>query len=295
METETQAAAAFQLPHQPATDRFWRRFRRNRGAVIGLSIVVFMVLLAVLAPVIAPHDPATQHSGRKLEPPSPEFPLGTDNLSRDLLSRIVYGARPSLGAAFAALSLIVSLGTILGAVSGYVGGWLDEIIMRIVDVLLAFPGLILALAIVGILGQSLGNVILGVVLVSWAGYARLVRGMVLEVRERLFVQAAISIGVPQRRIILRHIIPNIISPIIILASLEMGILILTIAGLNFLGLGIQPPTPEWGAMLNQGRTFFQRAPQLMILPGLMISLTVLGFNLLGDGLRDVLDPHHKDR
>jgi len=295
MERETQAAAAFQLPHQPATERFWRRFRRNRGAMIGLTIVMFVVLLAVLAPVIAPHDPATQYSGRKLEPPSGEFPLGTDNLSRDLLSRIVYGARPSLGAAFVALILIVSLGTVLGAVSGYAGGWLDEVIMRVVDVLLAFPGLILALAIVGILGQNLSNVILGVVLVSWAGYARLVRGMVLEVRERLFVQAAVSVGVPQWRIVLHHIIPNIISPIIILASLEMGVLILTIAGLNFLGLGIQPPAPEWGAMLNQGRNFFQRAPQLMILPGLMISLTVLGFNLLGDGLRDVLDPHHPNR
>ena len=157
---------------------------------------------------------------------------------------------------------------------------------------MAFPGLNLALAIVGVLGPGLANVILGITLVAWAGYARLVRGLVLEARERLFVQAAIALGVSRWRLLGRHLLPNILSPIIVLASLEMGVLLLTIAGLNFLGLGIQPPQPEWGAMLNQGRPFFQTAPQLMIYPGLLISLTVLGFNLLGDGLRDVLDPYY---
>lgn len=274
------------------TRDFLSRLRRNQGALLGLLIVIGLSLVAIYAPFLATHDPIEQHNGHKLEAPSAEFLLGTDNLNRDLYSRLIYGARPTIGAAALATAVIVSIGTIVGCLSGYLGGRLDSFLMRVVDTLLAFPGLILALAIVGVMGPGLINVLVGVTVVAWAGYARLVRGLVLEVRERLYVQAAIALGGSRNWILWRHVLPNVISPVIVLASLEMGVLILTIAGLNFLGLGIQPPEPEWGAMLNQGRPFFQSAPQLMIYPGLLISLTVLGFNLLGDGLRDVLDPQH---
>jgi peptide/nickel transport system permease protein len=275
----------------PTTD-FVRRLLRNRGAVIGLIIVAFMTTIALVAPLIAPHDPNKQFPLHRLETPSKGFPLGTDNLGRDILSRIIYGARPSIGSAVMATIIIISIGITVGAWSGYVGGILDDIAMRVVDVLLAFPNLILALAVVGILGPGLRNMLIAMTFAVWAGYARLVRGIVLELRERQFVKASIALGGRRSHIILQHILPNIISPVIVLASLQMGYLILSIAGLSFLGLGIQPPTAEWGAMLNAGRNFFQLAPRLMIIPGAAISVTVLGFNMLGDGLRDVLDPRH---
>lgn len=278
------------LPAVPSG--YWRlRLWRNRAAVVGLLLVSLVLLFMLAGPLLVKHDPLKQE-GRKLEAPSETYWLGTDNLGRDLFGRLVYGARPTIGTAALATVLIVLIGLVVGLLAGYSGGLVDEVLMRLVDVLLAFPGLILALAIVGMLGPGLWNVVMGAVLVSWAGYARLVRGLVLEIRERPFIQAAVALGAGHRLILLRHIVPNIISPLIVLASLEMGVLILTIAGLNFLGLGIQPPAAEWGAMLNQGRPYFQRAPQLMLYPGLLISLTVLGFNLLGDGLRDALDPRH---
>jgi peptide/nickel transport system permease protein len=264
---------------------------RNRAAVVGCVIVFAVVFIAITAPWLTPYDPDELVGGTFL-PPSSEFLLGTDNLGRDMLSRLMYGSRASIGASALATAVIVTIGITVGAWAGYSGGWVDSILMRIVDILLAFPSLILALAVVGVLGPGLRNMLIAVASVAWASYARLVRGMVLEIRERPFVQAAIALGGNRRFIVMKHIIPNIISPVIVLATLEMGILILTIAALNFLGLGVQPPTSEWGAMLNQGKNFFQRAPQVMIYPGLMISITVLGFNLLGDGLRDVLDPRH---
>jgi peptide/nickel transport system permease protein len=196
---------------------------------------------------------------------------------------------PIISAAVAT-TIILLIGVTVGVASGYIGGLFDDVSMRIVDILQAFPLLILALAIIGILGPGLQNVLLAVILVVWASYARLVRGIVLEIREQEFVMAAVSMGGSRLHIIVKHILPNIISPVLVLASLQMGFLLLTISGLSFLGLGIQPPTAEWGAMLNDGRNFFQVAPQLMIYPGIMITLTVLGFSLLGDGLRDVLDP-----
>lgn len=258
----------------------------------GLVLVIFVVVVALLAQVIAPHDPNTQYAGKRFAKPSLEFPLGTDALGRDTLSRLVYGARPSVGSAALATIFIALIGVTLGMIAGYAGGWADEVIMRVVEVLLALPSLLLALALVGVLGPSLQNVIFGAVLVWWAGYARLVRALVLEVRENPYVEAAVAVGVQTPRILLRHILPNIIGPVMVLASLEMGTLILIIAGLNFLGLGVQPPTAEWGAMLNQGRPYFELAPEQMLYPGLAITLTVLGFNLLGDGLRDVLDPRY---
>ena len=274
------------------TKRFISRLLRNRGAMIGLTIVSIIVFGALAAEWIAPFDPNEQFGVRRLEGPSDEFLLGTDNLGRDIFSRLLYGARPSVGSAAVATFVILIIGISVGAWAGFTGGIIDEIAMRIVDVLLAFPTLILALAIVGVLGPGLKNMLLAITLVVWAYYARLVRGIVLEIRERPYIKAAIALGGNRLYIIFRHIFPNIISPVIVLASLQMGYLIMTTAGLSFLGLGIQPPTAEWGAMLNAGRNFFLLAPQLMIYPGVMISLTVLGFNLLGDGLRDVLDPRH---
>ncbi len=268
---------------------FLRRLTRNPGALIGLTVVLVMVGLALFAPWVAPHDPDEIYPARLAEP-SREFPLGTDNIGRDIFSRLVYGARPSIGSAAVATVIILLIGVTVGVGSGYIGGILDDVAMRIVDILMAFPLLILALAIIGILGPGLSNVLLAVILVVWASYARLVRGIVLEIREQEFVMAAVCLGGSSLHIIVRHVLPNIISPVLVLASLQMGFLLLTISGLSFLGLGIQPPTAEWGAMLNDGRTFFQVAPQLMIYPGIMITLTVLGFSLLGDGLRDVLDP-----
>ncbi|MCU0493960.1 MAG: ABC transporter permease [Chloroflexaceae bacterium] len=275
---------------QPPQQRVLRRFLRNRGAIMGLVLVATLVLLALLAPWLAPHNPNQQHRGQRLAPPSAEFPLGTDNLSRDLLSRLLYGARLSLGATLLATVVIVLIGVLVGALAGYMGGLVDSVLMRIVDTLLAFPGLLLALAIVGMLGPGLTNAIIAVVLVGWADYARIVRGVVLSTREQPYIEAAVALGVRPPAIVLRHVLPNALGPIIVLASLEMGALILTLAGLSFIGLGAQPPTAEWGAMLDQGRAFFQRAPQLMLYPGLLITLAVLGFNLLGDGLRDALDP-----
>lgn len=273
-------------PRRRTLDRFWH----NRSAVPGLMLVLLVILVAVFAPVIAPHDPNQQFAGKRFAKSSLDFPLGTDALGRDMLSRLVYGARPSIGSAALATLAIALIGITLGSIAGYVGGWTDDVIMRVVEVLLAMPSLLVALALVGILGASLENVILGAVLAWWAGYARLVRSLVLEIRERPYVEAAVAVGVQTPRILARHILPNILGPVIVLVSLEMGTLILIIAGLNFLGLGVQPPTAEWGAMLNQGRAYFQLVPEQMVFPGLAITLTVLGFNLLGDGLRDVLDP-----
>lgn len=274
----------------PSGQRTWQRLINNRGALLGIVIVVGLLSCALFAPWLAPHDPTEQHRGQRLSPPNATFWLGTDNLSRDLLSRLLYGAQISLGAALTATLWIVVIGVSIGALAGYVGGLVDAILMRIVDVLMAFPGLLLALAIVGLLGPGLTNAIIGVVLVGWADYARIVRGVVLEAREQPYVQAAVALGVRPVVIVVRHILPNVLGPLLVLASLEIGGLILTLAGLSFIGLGAQAPTPEWGAMLDQGRTFFQRAPQLMLYPGLLITLAVLGFNLLGDGLRDALDP-----
>ena len=268
-----------------------RALLAQRTAVVGLAIVGGMAALAVGAPLFAPADPAAVNAADRLLPPSLAHPFGTDNLGRDILSRIIWGARLSLGTAALATALILTLGVGLGLVSGYFGGLVDDLLMRVVDVLLAFPALILALAIVGTLGPGGVSVIIGIVAVAWADYARVMRGLVLAAREQPYVESARAIGAPHRRIILRHLLPNVVPPIVVLASLEMGGIILAVSALSFLGLGAQPPTPEWGAMLNDGRVFIQSAPQLMVYPGLAISIVVVGFNLLGDGLRDALDPH----
>lgn len=258
-------------------------------ARVGLMIVVVFILLAVLAPMLAPYDPLELEGGR-LEGFSWSHPLGTDRLGRDVFSRILYGARLSLGTAFVASLLIMTLGILVGSLSGYTGGMADFVLMRLVDTVLAFPSLILAMVIAGTFRPSLLTLMLALASVWWVGYARLIRGLILAVRERQFVEAARVAGARPLRMLTRHILPNILPPVIVLATLEMGVIILAISGLSFLGLGAQPPTPEWGAMLNDGRNSFFSAPHVMLVPGLAISLAVLGFNLLGDGLRDVLDP-----
>ena len=269
----------------------FRALLEHRTGVIGLVIVVAVALIALLAPILAPDDPARIDAVRRLAPPSGETLLGTDNLGRDILSRLIWGARLSLGTAGLAAVLILTIGVGLGMIAGFYGGLLDDLLMRVVDVVLAFPALILALAIAGMLGPSITSVMIGVVAVAWADYARVMRGQVLAARERQYVEAARATGARNGRMLVRHILPNVLPPILVLASLEMGGLILAISGLSFLGLGAQPPTPEWGAMLNDGRAFIGAAPQLMLYPGLAISIVVVGFNLLGDGLRDAFDPH----
>ncbi len=277
----------------PASSRpgVFRALLAHRTGVAGLVIVAGVALIAIAAPLIAPDDPTRIDALRRLGPPSADTLLGTDNLGRDILSRLIWGARVSLGTAALAAVLILTIGVGLGMVAGFYGGLLDDLLMRVVDVLLAFPALILALAIAGVLGPSITSVMIGIVAVAWADYARVMRGQVLSARERQYVEAARAIGVGNTRILARHLLPNVLPPILVLASLEMGGLILAISGLSFLGLGAQPPTPEWGAMLNDGRSFIAAAPQLMVYPGLAISIVVVGFNLLGDGLRDAFDPH----
>jgi peptide/nickel transport system permease protein len=277
-------------------DQRWallRRFVKDRTVVAGAAIVVLFGLLAIFAPLVAPHDPTEVNARAILAPASSAHPLGTDNLGRDTLSRLIHGARWSLGTALLATAGIVLIGVTIGLVAGYFGGLVDDVLMRIVDVLLAFPSLVLALAIVGMLGPSLRNVMIGMVAVWWVDYARVIRGITVSLRDREYIVSAHCIGCPARHIIFRHLLPNVIPSVVVLATLELGALMLAISGLSFLGLGAQPPTPEWGTMLNDGRPFFQSEPQLMMYPGIAISLAVIGFNLMGDGLRDILDPRMK--
>lgn len=268
----------------------WRRFARDKAAVGGLLIVLVFVSGAVAAPLLAGYDPLAVDLSNIFAPPGTEHLLGTDNLGRDVFSRLVYGSRLSLGIAAIAAAVVMTLGVVIGLLAGLRGRWIDGLAMRLVDGLLAFPHLILALAIAGTLGAGLLSVILGLTAVWWASYARLVRGIVLQIREQPFVEAARATGVSQVMIGLRHVLPNVIPPVIVLLTIETGSLILAVSSLSFLGLGAQPPTPEWGAMINDGRAFLFSAPQLMLVPGAAIFLVVLGFNLLGDGLRDILDP-----
>jgi peptide/nickel transport system permease protein len=269
----------------------WRRFRRDRLGVAALVLLVSLIIPAVAASWVAPHDPVLVQMEHRLEGPSAQFPLGTDQFGRDILSRLIHGAKVSLSTAVLVLCSVMTVSVALGLAAGYLGGLVDDVIMRLVDTLLALPGLILAVAIVGVLGVGLTNLMLAVVATSWAFYARLIRGMVLQAREQEYVTAARAAGARPLRIALRHVLPTIAGPVLVLATLDIGRIILNISGLSFLGLGAQAPTPEWGAMLNDGRAFFLAAPQLMIYPGVAISLTVLSFNLLGDSIRDVFDPH----
>lgn len=267
----------------------FRKFAKDRAALCGAIVLCLMTVTAVLAPYIVPYDPMELNLTQRLLPPGPSHLMGTDLVGRDILSRIIYGTRISLMTAVVVVIMEVILGMLVGGGAGYLGAVFDDILMRLVDILLAFPQIILALVIIGFMGSSTMHLIIALISVGWPRYARLVRGAILSVKEETFVESAKAIGCSNLRIATRHILPNIISPVIVLATLNMGTIIISIAGLSFLGLGVQPPTPEWGIMLNEGKPFMESAPHLMIFPGLMIMVTVLAANFIGDGLRDVLD------
>jgi peptide/nickel transport system permease protein len=262
---------------------------------VGSAIVILTVVVAIIGPLLTPFDPASQELPLRLAGPTGTHLFGLDELGRDIFARVLAGARISLLVGLVVVSVSSTIGIFFGAVAGYFGGRVDEIISRVIDILLAFPGLLLAIALVAVLGPSLANVILALSLIGWVGYARLVRGQVLRAREFEFVQAARALGAPTERILLRHIIPTTLPAVTVQATLGMGAAILAEAALSFLGLGVQPPTPSWGTMLNGGRAHLLDAPHLTIFPGLAIAVLVLGFNFLGDGLRDALDPAMNQR
>ena len=263
---------------------------RSRTAAFGLGLIALVVLVALAGPWLAPHDPLKPVPLERLQGPSGDHPFGTDSLGRDILSRVIYGARISLTIGLIAVAISLVPGTLLGLAAGYFGGRIDSLIMRLMDMLLAFPAILLAIVITAILGPSLPNTMVAVGIVYIPHYARIVRASVLSLKEQLFVQAIAHLGGSHLRILGRHILPNALPPIIVYATLGMGTAVLQAAALGFLGLGAQPPQPEWGAMLSEGRQYIQNAPHVAAFPGAAILLLVLGFNLFGDGLRDVLDP-----
>ncbi len=262
---------------------------------IGAAIVVGAALAAIVGPSLSPFDPAAQDLALRLAGPSSAHWFGLDELGRDILARVLAGARISFLVGITVVSVSASLGTLLGAVAGYFGGVTDDVISRVIDVLLAFPGLLLAIALVAVLGPSLGNVLFALTVIGWVGYARLVRGQVLRAREFEYVQAARAAGAGTPRILWRHVVPTAIPAVVVQGTLGMAGAIIGEAALSFLGLGVQPPTPSWGTMLNGGRAHLLDAPHLTVVPGLAIAVLVLGFNFLGDGLRDATDPKHAGR
>ena len=271
----------------------WSRLFRDRSALAGLIAVLLLVAAALFAPWLAPHDPNVADVVNKLASPSREHLLGTDELGRDVLSRLLYGGRTSLVTTFAAAAIIGTIGLVLGTIAGYVGGLTDIVISRVVDILLAFPSFLLALAITAVLGPGMRHLLLAVVLVWWASYARLVRAAVLTEREKPYVEAARAAGVPEWRVLSRHVVPNVIGPVIVLSTLELGHVLLALTAMSFLGLGVEPPNAEWGAMLSNGRAYLGSASHVMVAPGACIFVMVMGCNILGDGLRDALDPRSR--
>ena len=266
------------------------RLFRNKLAIAGMVIMGVFILTAIFAPLLSPYDPLQQELMMRRRPPSQEHWFGRDDLGRDILSRVIYGARLSLQVGVLSVGFAIVIGALIGAVASFAGGWVDSIVMRLMDIMLAFPALLLAIAIVTILGPGLLNMLYAIGIVSIPAYARTMRASVLAVKEQDYILAARSVGVPPLRMLLRNVVPNCLTPIIVEGTLGIGTAILDAAGLSFLGLGAQPPEPEWGAMLGQGRYSMFTAPHIVLFPGLAIMLTVLGFNLLGDGLRDALDP-----
>lgn len=281
-----------------------RRFRGRTSGMIGLGIVIFLVLIAIFAPIIAPYEPNEILIGKEdvkprdppcvhalgCDPDTPQHIMGLDGNVRDEFSRIVYGARVSLTLGFFTVGIALIVGSLIGAVAGYVGGWLDNVLMRVMDVVLGFPSLLLAIAIVAVLGPGLQNALIAIAIVSIPAYARVMRAQVLSIKETDYVSASLALGASARQILVRRVVPNALTPLVVLATLGVATAILEAAGLSFLGLGAQPPLAEWGSMLATERNNVFTSPFLVFFPGLAIMITVLGFNLMGDGLRDALDP-----
>lgn len=284
-------------PRIEAYKSFWKRLLKNKAAAFGglliLLFVITSIVITFFGPLLLKYDPVQVDVLNKLKPPSKEHWFGTDNFGRDIFTRILYGMPLTLKVGFFSVTLGGVIGVVLGIVSGYYGGIVDTLIMRVMDVLLAFPGILLALAIVSVLGGSLTNVIIAVSIFSVPAFARIVRGSTLSVRKLEYIDAVRALGASNIRIIFKHILPNVMSPIIVQVTLRIATAILTASGLSFLGLGAQPPDPEWGAMLNDGRTYMKTAPHIIMFPGIMIVIVVLAFNIFGDGLRDALDPKMK--
>ena len=301
--TAAAAEALVLVPPRPFAEREWvrvmTRLVRRRTALFGLIVVLAVLVAAVFASFVSPFDPLAQDIGQRLKEPGWQdaqgriHPLGTDHLGRDILSRIIHGSRIALSVGLAAVAISGVLGMAVGLVSGYFGGRVDDFFMRLADVQLAFPFILLAIAVIGVLGPSLRNIIIVIGVSSWVVYARVVRGEVLSIREREFVQAAVALGSRDYRVLVRHVLPNAFTPWLVVATLDMARVIVLESALSFLGLGVQPPTPTWGGMLADGRVYLSTAWWLATFPGLAILVTVLGINLLGDGLRDTLDPRLK--
>mgnify|MGYP001427408700 CR=1 FL=1 len=289
------SAASSSLPLAAERDRrvqptFWDQLARNPQALTGSMLVAIIVVVAVLAPLLAPQDPNLPNPDQLYQPPSLAHPLGTDEIGRDILSRMIFGARISLAVGMAAMLLAGAIGISLGAISGYFGGRLDAVIMRLADTFQAIPSLVLAIGILAVLGAGLSRVVLAIALTTWVAYARVVRSSYLALKEQQFVEAALAVGVRPAAVIVRHILPNAIGPILVILTLNVAGAILTEASLGYLGLGVSAPTATWGSMLVQGQKLIRVAPHVAIFPGLAILLTALSFNLLGEGLRDILDP-----
>lgn len=274
--------------------RMWYTFRKSKLAVLGLIIVSIFVLVAIFAPALSPYDPLKQNLVNMLKPPSADHWLGTDEMGRDILSRLIHGARISMKVGFVAVGVAFIIGMPLGIFAGFYGGRIDALLMRAMDVLMAFPGILLAICLVSILGPSLDNAILSVGIYAVPNFARLARGETMALKHNEYIEAARALGASDIRIIFTHVLVNIVAPLIVLCTLSFGNAILTTSGLGFLGMGAQPPTPEWGAMLSSGRQYLMVAPHVTTIPGLVILVLVLGLNLFGDGLRDILDPKLKN-
>jgi ABC-type dipeptide/oligopeptide/nickel transport system permease subunit len=294
MTATASARSDVAIGHERLRVRRWSPLTRlDPTGLAGALLLALIALACVAAPLLAPSDPVRVNLPAQLQGPNWAHPFGTDNFGRDILARVLHGGRVSLAVAAVATLISLAISLVLGGVAGYFGGRIDDLVMRLVDLTLAFPRLVLAITIAGLLGAGLTSVVIAIVAVSWAWYARVVRGMVLQAREEPYVLAAYAVGASAPRILVRHLLPAIVGQVAVLTSLDFGRIILAISALSFLGLGIRPPSPEWGAMLNESRLFFAANPELMLFPGLAIFLTVLSANLLGDALRDALDPRHR--
>lgn len=277
-------------PRRERMERFVRKFRRNRKAMIGMGMVLTLVLTAIFAPLIAPHSVQATNISERSQPPSAEHLFGTDDVGRDIFSRVIMGTRISLYVGFGAITGALLVGMTIGIFAGYYGGIIDEVLMRMMDALMSFPPILLALTVMVVIGPELNNVILALAFVYTPYIARVARSAALSVRNEAFVEAAVARGEGNTYIVFREVLPNCLAPLLVQGSINVAFAMLAEASLSFLGLGAQPPTPSWGLMINVGRGFMQTAPWMIVFPGIAIGLTVIGFNMLGDGLRDVLDP-----